>query len=834
MKKILIPLIISTLFISPALFLKSTQKIEKVEGTAPTYNIPLEAGEELDYDNAFFDGFDNGINPSNWYINDRVWGQNDGKDKTTGVINPDKVRENGGVVDENVFYDSSEGSVILRATGDQYAEKNITPATNAVTRGGRRTGADLVSVFQTYPGRYEVRMKPLPRYGACTSLWTYIEYNTKFGSDYNNHEIDIELPWNGDFKKISLGNYAGLNESDPDMHWSEKALLDSPINDGEYHTFGFDWYYNNNTGNKLINYYMDGEILCTITRAIPFYKTKVNIGVWIPNSNLAGRLPRFDTAYMDIDYFKYIPFKNNLHIDSDKPGVYDYGVKMSGNTYPSVSTPIPASQRNYFPNGTFNYVNKRSESEWLDESITGLVSENVSIAKAYDYNSSSTSGGASLTANTGHLAGYIDSCFKGQKYHLTTKYKYGGTATIQYFNANDELIDSSVSTMEQSNDWTTFSQNVTVINGTSYIGVRFDAGSNGMWLDNIYLTLGEREITPTHVEKNHFMSIFHNNPSVLSAYETAKDTTSSRKQDVVISNMDNSSEISWKISDAKYESKASDYCGSITMGSASVTIEGSSDPNYSSIRAAVANSEALSGHQSVIHTTSYIENLKDVSLSWSSVEAGTIYVVYKIVGESGWKYLSSYSALSNNDGSGDKNTYNRRQLILDNSNEDFIDKLLGEDAYIGFMFSSNHSNLEVSYIRLQSIIINKVESIKAKIDVWSNDATNLCGVGGKFTTPKSCEYFDLLMTSDRLSVKQANEMNVAMPTGGAAKEATYFNQYVYLCNAAGINVNVTPTNVLVSSFNIPNSNVFVFIIAASTLTIVLIGTLLIKKKRYNH
>ena len=69
MKKILIPLIISTLFISPALFLKSNQEATKVEGTAPTYNIPLEAGEELDYANEFFDGFDNGIDCKSRFCN---------------------------------------------------------------------------------------------------------------------------------------------------------------------------------------------------------------------------------------------------------------------------------------------------------------------------------------------------------------------------------------------------------------------------------------------------------------------------------------------------------------------------------------------------------------------------------------------------------------------------------------------------------------------------------------------------------------------------------------------------------------------------------------------
>ena len=164
MKKLLAYILPVFLLSSFLLFSKTNKEEVEASGNRPTYNIPVLSGEELDYSNQVFDDFDNGIDSSRWYIYNKTWGQVNG-------------RQNGGVVPDNVFYDSSEGTAILRTTGDQYADKLITPGPNAQTEGGRRTGADLVSKFWTYPGRYEVRMKVAPRYGACTSLWTYIEYD---------------------------------------------------------------------------------------------------------------------------------------------------------------------------------------------------------------------------------------------------------------------------------------------------------------------------------------------------------------------------------------------------------------------------------------------------------------------------------------------------------------------------------------------------------------------------------------------------------------------------------------------------------------------------------
>ena len=814
MKKALFLSIFSFSLAVPMLFVN--KKSEPVEATSrPTYNIALEAGEELDYDNEVFDDFDNGIDKSKWYIYNKVWGQVNG-------------RKNGGVVPDNVFYDSDEGTAILRTTGDQYAEKIVKSHTNAETSGGRRTGADLVSKFWTYPGRYEVRMKVAPRYGACTSLWTYIEYDSFYNGDRNNHEIDIELPWHGDFTQISYGNYAALNK-----HTSYKYHTASPLNDGEYHTYGFDWYYNENTGNKKINYYCDGNVY-TISTNIPFYKTKVNIGVWVPDSDLAGKIPAYDTAFLDIDYFKYIPFKNNLHQDSDYANAYNVNSShyATDDKYPTTSTPIPLSQRNYFPNGTFNYVNNRSSSEWLDDSITGLVTSGAEVLKTtYDYTGSSTSGGINLNSS-GTMEATIDSCHSQQRYNLSLNYKNAGTAEIEYYSSDDTLLNTATYNLSYSSGWTEFNQAVSMIDNVSYIKVKFTGGTESLILDNIYLTLTGNEPIVENASTNHFMTGFFGNNAVLSAFNTTKYVKSSKVTNGTLNDIDPTSTIDWNFSIAKYEYKTGDFVGSITMGSESNTINGSSNADYAAIYNAVNTSETLTGIQSAIYSNQAITNLRDISLAWGGVEAGSVYIVYKLDGESSWKYLGSkFTATNKNSGTNSSQSWNQRQLIVNNSDSNFTSKLLGKTARIGFMFSSNHSNGDVSYIRLNAIIINKVKAIKAKIDYWSEHNTNLCGASGTLADASSLEYADLYFTNYNLSANEANELNTSIETNGSARELTYFDEFEYLCNIASINLNAVPSERQLSRFGHKQKEIYIILIAVIMASTTFATLVIIKVRR---
>ena len=62
-------------------------------------NIELLDGIKLDYKNAFFDGFTNGVSKDNWYIGKQAWGGS-----------------NGGVIPENINYTDDGVLVILVVT----------------------------------------------------------------------------------------------------------------------------------------------------------------------------------------------------------------------------------------------------------------------------------------------------------------------------------------------------------------------------------------------------------------------------------------------------------------------------------------------------------------------------------------------------------------------------------------------------------------------------------------------------------------------------------------------------------------------------------------------
>lgn len=822
MKKLLAYIL--PVFLLTSFLLSSKTNKEEVEATGnrPTYNIPVLSGEELDYSNQIFDDFDDGIDSNNWWINHRSWANVNG-------------RKNGGVVSENVFYDSTKGTAILRSTGDYYAEKGIRTPKNALAEDGKRSGGDLVSKFFTYPGRYEIRMKVSPRYGVCTTMWTYIEYGNYVESldGRHNHEIDIELPYDGNFKKISFGNYIGGFEET--MHTSEKVLIDNPLNDGEYHTFGFDWYYNDTTNHKVINYYIDGEILSTIDKYVPFYKTKVNIGVWIPDSRLAGTPPRFDKAYCDIDYFKYIPFKNNHHEDASCPDgkdPYSFTTGAPIEEYPTVSTPNIV--RNYFPNGTFDYVKNQSAYNWTNMESNGIENSGITIAKGtYDRNSSSNSGGASIAQN-GYLAGYIDSCYKGQTYNLSVDYKKEGKVFVKSYDCGDNLLSTKEFDLVNSLSWQTFNEDFTLDdNNVSYICISIsNENETSLIVDNVIVLLSITSITPIEPQPDdHFMTIFHENPAVLSAFSTASGSTSSKQTNVALNNLDYTSSINWNINVGKYEVKADDYVYSITSSAHNNSISSASSGVYKEIYDVLSANASLSGEQTVIYSTNAISNIKNISMSWGSCDSGSVYIIYKKTNSASWEYLKSYSATNKNNGSDSKTTWNRRQFILNGNDSAFSNRLLGENAQIAIAYSSQTTNTDKMYIRYNSLIVNKVEALKAKIDYWNENNTNLCGISGKFDNSKSLEHFDLEMFNYGLTNAEANELNTSIISNGLAREMTYYDEFVYLCGVANLTPTIVLASPLIKNLFVNNTNILVIIISLSLLSFSVITFFIIRKRK---
>ncbi|WP_264229517.1 glycoside hydrolase family 16 protein [Acholeplasma laidlawii] len=248
------------------IFLLSILLVSCVEKEEPKFD----PDKYLDLENIVFDDFDNGIDPNMWVIGNSKWGVG-----------------NGGVIYENVHY-TNDGIVVLQTNGDLYDG----PLRGIGNNHGRRTGAMITTREALGPGRFEVRMRIMPRFGSTTAMWTYYYDNGM------NHEIDIESNVENDFRKVWTTNWISLTE-----YSTVSNTLDFAQNDFEWRTYRFDWF----TDPKRIDYYIDDVLVSSQSSYVPDHAGEFNIGNWFPDA-WAG-VPDFETDYTYVDWFKYTPFK---------------------------------------------------------------------------------------------------------------------------------------------------------------------------------------------------------------------------------------------------------------------------------------------------------------------------------------------------------------------------------------------------------------------------------------------------------------------------------------------------------------------------------------------
>lgn len=368
-------------------------------------------GVELDYDGAVFDGFDNGVDYDRWYIGKQAWGvSGDG---------------NGGVVPENVNY-TDDGKLVFTGNGSYYTAGEVRGVGSH--KDGTLTGGALISKFKVRPGRFEIKMKVLPRLGACSAFWTFAYDDETRG----NHEIDIEFPGG-----THTGGVLGFDKVLNTNYWAEDQSVSkdtvlsditggavSLASDGEWHTYGFDWYTsvpgqeeyvrikvdkagnvlgadgkpdgrtvdgdgyivedgertdkladadgyvytldkNNgkvrerNTDAGVVIYYVDGKITAINEELVPWYESRLWLGVWFPNNTGFVGDANFETDYMQVDYVNYIPFKNQTYHEFT-PNVNGYAAQSE---YPS--KPVSLAEVNKVANGDFEYIeNGAVNSGW--------------------------------------------------------------------------------------------------------------------------------------------------------------------------------------------------------------------------------------------------------------------------------------------------------------------------------------------------------------------------------------------------------------------------------------------------------------------------------------
>ncbi len=268
----------------------------------------------------FSDDFSNGLDASKWLIAKRQWGGSNA---------------NGGVIPQNVSI-SGDGVLSLIGNGDLYAGPLRGINKNGSLRpDGKRTGACVVTKDYFASGRYEVRMKVLPHFGACSALWTFFYHETYPGGPSGpcqvvNHEIDIEQPGrpggaNSEFSfNMALCNtWEGENTGEYTTNYVDFGC---PQNDGQWHTYRFDWH----TNPKKVDFYVDGTLKNTCTTNVPTIAGRFWVGVWFPNG-WAGA-PDFDRDAMLVDWVRITPF--NESGDQFIPEVSSNNGWAAANEYP--------------------------------------------------------------------------------------------------------------------------------------------------------------------------------------------------------------------------------------------------------------------------------------------------------------------------------------------------------------------------------------------------------------------------------------------------------------------------------------------------------------------
>ena len=271
--------------------------------TAGTDSSVTAAPSSVSEDGSFFDDFADGIDPAIWNIVQQKWGAG-----------------NNGVKRDHISY-TADGAAVFAAYGDYYKTKSL-----------RRSGACLATRRPLGPGSFEVRMKVLPRMGSCTAMWTYYNDGTR------NHEIDIELPGNTRSFRYSLFT----NWLTEQTNSSQYKYPDFAHNDGEWHTYRFDWH----TDQNRIDYYIDGKLEASATKNIPTVATYFWLGVWFPK-DWCGT-PDFDTAYMLVDWVRYTAYD-----ESHETTQYGFD-STPKSAYPSEPVSLPVN--NYAADGGFEHA----------------------------------------------------------------------------------------------------------------------------------------------------------------------------------------------------------------------------------------------------------------------------------------------------------------------------------------------------------------------------------------------------------------------------------------------------------------------------------------------
>ena len=337
--------------------------------------------EEPVVKSVFFSDFGNDESiGENWSLVNYGWGQNGVSYSNAGFTrSPGVVSKQG----------ATGGIIVLNSYGNYYKDPSK-----------RGQGACLISNRLFGPGLYEIRMKVVPRFGPCSTAWSYYTnsyaIDTATGPVYGHntaeniqyHEIDIECPrigkgfngWGGVAYEEYYQDAENLGEDGlgrvVNHSTGVSVTTESPYNDGQWHTFAFEWRtqgydYDPSEGENpgAIIWYMDGKEVARTAKNTPYYPDQLWIGNWYPdNATDWLGVADFDEAYMYIDWVRITEYEDEYRtvgkdgevIKPDLGGCVLFSSSPGGNTNWAANLPI----NNYISNGSFSYGDGTEAIGW--------------------------------------------------------------------------------------------------------------------------------------------------------------------------------------------------------------------------------------------------------------------------------------------------------------------------------------------------------------------------------------------------------------------------------------------------------------------------------------
>jgi len=345
---------------------------------------------------------------------------------------------------------------------------------------------------------------------------------------------------------------------------------------------------------------------------------RVTLGTWIPGRDSFCGIPNFDKSFMELDYFKYTPFTNQ--INNNEPA----GLNPHTQTYRTITS---SPEIEFIPNGHFNYGLPSYWTTYLD----------VEAATGYDMNNGADGSYGVKISGSGRYANsylrYMVPNVRGIE-RLKFKFNYRGYGSCRAYADGLQILGTG--TLASRNEWTTFEAIVElpITKKNLIIYIDSESGDFGFFVDNVSVT---------------YPNVVRSNYSSHSFLTVNNGQTSQNNYDEELISPNSDTGQLWKISNCKYY-KQDDL--NLLMLQADNKVMGSeSGSYYYPFKNVLSSLYTSSENLSLMAMEFDVNDFKDVEFDFYDLTStSTLTLLFSIDNGASWDVFDSYQCSSLSEG----------------------------------------------------------------------------------------------------------------------------------------------------------------------------------------